>query len=139
MPGMVATGTQLKRGGTAGTPIAYVTSFEGPGFDADVIDLSAHDSPNAYREKAIGMLDAGEITLRLNFDPSNATHKHAAGGLLYDYAQRTSSSYALIFPTSPVTTWTFSAYVRQFNPSMPNDDKAEASVTLVIASAPTLA
>lgn len=139
MAGLVATGTKLRRGGTAGTAVANVTSIEGPGLDADVIDLSAHDSGNAFRDKAIGLLDAGEITLRLNFDPANATHKDAAGGLLNDFRTRTSATWALEFPTSPAVFWTFTAYVKSVNPSLPHDDKAEASATLVISGAPTLA
>jgi hypothetical protein len=139
MAGIPATGTSLKRGGTAGTAVANVTSIEGPGLDSDVIDVSAHDSASAFRDKVIGLLDAGEITLRLNFDPANATHKDAAGGLLNDYRTRTSQTWALVFPTTPAVNWTFTAYVKAFNPSLPHDDKAEASATLVITGAPTLA
>lgn len=139
MPGKAAFGTQLLIGGTAGTAVANVTQFEGPGLSADVLDMGSHDSPGSYAEKAVGRLDAGEVTMRLNFDPNSATHKNAIGGLRYLFAQRASSSFALKYPVTPVAHDIFTAYVTAFSATSPHDDKLEASVTLTITGEPTLA
>lgn len=139
MAGNVAFGTQLKLGGTAGTVIVNVTNIQGPGMSAESIDMSAHDSASAWREFATSLLDAGELTLDLNWDPNAATHKNSAGGLLKQFTDRATSTYALIFPTSPAVTWTFSAHVRNFAPQAPFDDKLSAQVTLKLTGAPTLA
>jgi predicted secreted protein len=139
MAGNAAFGTVLKIGGTAGTAIVNVTSVEGPGLSTEMIDLTAHDSSGGYREKAPLFLDGGEVTLRLNWDPNAVTHKNATGGLLYAWAHKESTAFALTFPTSPVVTWTFNAYVTAFAPAAPFDGKLEASVTLNINGAPVLA
>ena len=139
MSGNVAFGTLLKIGGTAGTAVANVTSIEGPGLSAEIIDITAHDSAGSYREKVPSFLDAGEVTLRINYNPNNATHKNAVGGLLKLFNDKTSSSFALMFPVTPAVNWVFAAYVSAFSPSMPFDGKIEASVTLTVDGAPTLA
>ena len=139
MPGNVAFGTMIKIGGTAGTAIVNVTNIAGPGMSSEVIDMGAHDSPNAWREFAASLLDAGEITLDLNWDPGAATHKNAAGGLLKLMADRSVTTFALTFPTTPAVTWTMSGIVRQFSPQAPFDDKLSAQVTIKVTGAPTLA
>ncbi len=139
MSGIVAFGTVLKIGGTAGTAIVNVTNIQGPGMSAESIDMTGHDSANAWREYAASLLDAGELTLDLNWDPNAATHKNTAGGLLKQFADRATSTYALTFPTTPAVTWTFSAHVRNFAPQAPFDDKLSAQVTLKLTGAPTLA
>ena len=78
MPGVSAFGTTLKIGGTAGTAVVGVTSIEGPGWSVDTLDVTSHDSASAYREVAASFIDAGEVTLRLNYDPATATHKNTA-------------------------------------------------------------
>lgn len=134
-----AFGTQLIIGGTAGTAVVNVESIEGPEQTVEMLDMTAHDSGSAYREVRPSFIDAGEITLRIQWDPNGATHKNAAGGLRYLLAQRTSSSFAISYPSSPTAYDVFTAYVTGFTPSAPFDDKLTAEVTLQISGAPTLA
>lgn len=137
MAGVAAFGTTLKIGGTAGTAVTNITSIEGPGWSVETLDMTAHDSASAYREVAASFIDAGEVTLRLNYDPAQATHKNTAGGLLHLLTTRASSSFAIGFPTTPAAGFTFSAYVTAFAPSSPFDGKLEANVTLKITGAVT--
>lgn len=137
MPGVAGFGVQLKIGGTAGTAVVNVTNIDGPSLDADVLDMGSHDSPSAYREKAVGLLDPGELTLRINWDPGTPTHA-ATSGLLYYYENRTSQEYALILPDTANTTYVFDAYVTSFSGSVPHDGKMEATVTLTIDGDPGL-
>lgn len=134
-----AFGTTLKIGGTAGTAVVNVESIEGPEQSVETIDMTAHDSASAYREIVPSFIDAGEVTLRIQWDPNNATHKNAAGGLRYLLAQRTSSVFAITYPSSPAASDVFTAYVTKFTPSAPFDDKLTADVTLTLTGAPTLA
>lgn len=133
-----AFGTTLKTGGTAGTAIINVQSIEGPEISVEMLDMTAHDSGSAYRETRPSFIDAGEITLQILYDPNDATHKNAVGGLLYLLANRTSSSFALGFPSTPAANWVFTAYVTGFTPNAPFDDKLTAEVTMQISGAPTL-
>jgi predicted secreted protein len=134
-----AFGTILKIGGSAGTAIANVESIDGPEMMTETIDMTAHDSSGGYREKMPTFLDAGDISLRMQFDPGGATHKDAAGGLLNAWKTKALTSFALVFPSTPAVTWTFSAYVTKFTTSAPFDDKLSADCTLTVSGAVTMA
>lgn len=134
-----AFGTKLKRGGTGGTAIAQVTNIGGPGMSVETYDVTSHDSTGKWREFVSGLKDGGEISLDLNFDPANATQKAAAGGALFDMTAGTATNYALVFPDSATTSWTFNAFVTAFEPTAPHDGKLTATCTLKITGAPTLA
>ena len=136
--GVSAFGTKLKRGGTAGTAIAEVTDISGPGMEADTIEMTSHDSTSGWKEFIGGLKDGGEIELEINYLPANATHKYAAGGLLYDLDAGTANSYALVFPDAATTMWTFSAIVTGFEVGAPIDDKLSAAVTFKVTGKPTL-
>ena len=134
-----AFGTVLKIGGTAGTAIVNIESIEGPELSTETIDMTAHDSSGGYREKVPTFLDAGDITLRMQWDPNHATHKDAAGGLINAWKTKALTPFALTFPSTPAATWTFSAYVTKFVASAPFDDKLAADFTLTVSGSATLA
>ncbi len=137
MAGVAGFGTTLRIGGTAGTAVANVTSVEGPGWSVETLDMTAHDSASAYREIAPSFINAGEVTLRLNYDPAQATHKNTAGGLLHLLTTRASSAFAIGFPTTPASGFAFTGYVTAFAPSAPFDGKMEASVTITVSGTVT--
>jgi hypothetical protein len=129
-----AFGTTLKIGGTAGTAVANVTEIDGPELGAEEIDMTAHDSGSAFREILPSFLDAGEVSLKIQYDPAGATHK----ALLTNLTTRASASYALTFPTTPAASWVFTGYVMGFKPSAPMDGALTADVTIRVYGAPTL-
>ena len=134
-----AYGTTLKRGGTGGTAIAQIQSISGPGLSLDTEDVTSHDSTGGWEEVVGTILRSGEVTMDLLYDPNAATHKNASGGLLSDLASRASQTYAITFPSSPAVSWTFTAFVTGFEPSMPHDGALTASVTMKLTGQPTLA
>jgi predicted secreted protein len=129
--GMAAYSTLIKKGSTA---IAEVNSISGPGLSLDAIEVTHHESTDAWREFVGGLIDGGEITLDLNFLPADATQSLAAG-LVADLISRDADTYSIIFPDTSSTEWTFSALVTNFEPSAPVDGKLGASVTLKITGA----
>lgn len=133
--------TLLKIGDGGGpeafTTIAEVTNITGPGLALDTIDVTNMSSPNAWREFIAGLLDAGEVSFDINYLPGNATH-NAGTGLVRDLKNRTKRNFQLVMPSSPTTTWNFSAYVTGFEPDFPVEDKIAASVTLKLTGEPTL-
>lgn len=128
-------GTALKKGGVE---YANVTSISGPGLSLDTVDVTSHDQTTAWEEVVGTILRSGEITMELVYDPANATHKYAAGGLLYDLVQRTAIAFTLVFSDTAATTWTFNALITGFTPTAPVEGALTASVTLKITGAPTL-
>lgn len=131
-----AFGTLFKRGSTT---IAAVSNISGPGLALDTEDVTTHDSSSGWEEVVGTILRSGEVSLDLVYDPNAATHKNASGGLLYDLIQRTSTTFSIVFPSSATVTWTFTAFVTGFEPSMPHDGALTATVKLKLTGAPTLA
>lgn len=130
-----AYGCALKKGGTA---YAGVTNISGPGLSVDTVDVTSHDSTAAWEEHVAAILRSGEITLDIVYDPAAATHKYAAGGLLYDLVQRTAIALTLVFSDLATTTWSFNAFVTGFTPGAPVEGGLTAAVTLKITGQPTL-
>jgi len=131
-----AFGIQLKRGAVV---VAQVKSLGGPGISVDTVDVTTHDSTNAWEEVVASIIRSGEVKVDIEYDPNDATHKYASGGLLYDLVSRTPQTYSVVFPSSPTVTWSFSALVTGFEPTGPVDGDLTASVTLKITGEVTLA
>ena len=135
-----AYGTKLYKGTSgAGVLVAQVQSFDGPDLSLDTEDVTSHDSTGAWEEVVATILRSGELSFDIVYDPAGATHKYAAGGLLYDLVQRTANTYTLVFPDTGATEWVFSAYVTGFQPTAPVDGALTAAVTMKITGQPTLA
>jgi predicted secreted protein len=131
-----AFGTTLKTAGT--TDIVNVQSISGPGLTLDTEDVTTHDSTGAWEEVVGTILRSGEVSFDIVYDPAAATHKNAAGGLLYNLASRASVHYHLTFPSTVPAIWAFDALVTGFEPSAPHDGALTASVTMKLTGAPTL-
>lgn len=130
MAGLAAFGTTLKKGtGSSVVTIANITSIEGPAFTTEMLDVTAHDSGDGYRERVPSFLDVGEITLRLNWDPANATHL-GANSLYADWAAKRLDTYTITFPDANDTSLSGQAYISNISPTAPFDGKLEATVTL---------
>lgn len=136
MAGIDGFGTQLKRGDGEGpegfTAIANVTNVSGPGLSRDTVDVSAHDSPDKHREFVGSLVDPGEVSIDVNYDP--AVHDL----LIADLIDEEPRNFQLVFPTTPAATWAFAAVMTGFEPSAPFDDKLTASITYKVSGKPTI-
>ena len=119
--------------------VANVTSFTGPALSLDTVDVTSHDSPDAWEEHVPTILRTGEVTLELNYNPAEETHD-ATDGLPAAYEQRRLNDFELVFPIPlpGLTTWEFSAYVTGFEPGAPHDGKLTATAALKVTGEPTL-
>lgn len=151
MSGISGFGTELRmgRGDTDPGPetfdaIANVTNIGGPGFSVDTIDVTAHDSAGAFEETIASIIRTGELSLDINYDPTEMTHSGdptplTTEGLLAVLVARAARNFELEFPTTPAVVWEFSGLVTGFEPGAPYDDKLSASVTIKLTGQPTLA
>lgn len=139
MAGMDGFGVQLQRGDGAEpevfTAIADVTSLNPPGMSRETIDVTSHDSPDAWMEFLGGLKDPGEVSADINYQPSE--HDVLVG----DFEDKAPRNYKIVFPDDDVdpTTWSFKALLTGFEPEVPYDDKASASLTFKVTGKPTLA
>ena len=135
-------GVKLQRGDAASpevfTDIAELINLSPPSLSLDTVESTHTSSTNKYREFIAGLLDAGEVSIEVNFLPANATQNEAAG-ILKDMKDRTKRNFKIVFPDSGATIWSFAAFVTAFNPSAPIDDRMTASITLKLTGDPTLA
>lgn len=133
MPGINAFGTTfgIGDGGDPETfePVAQVTSISGPGIERETLDVSAHDSPDGWREFVGGLKDPGEVSIDINYDPS------IHDTLLADLSVDVATNYELVFPDS--STWSFSGFLSGFEPEAPHDAKLAASLTFKVTGQPT--
>ena len=126
MPGLAAFGTTIT--GTVAGLIPNVVSITGPALGLDTVDVTAHDSPDAWEEHRPAILRSGEVTLELNYDP--AEHP-GAGGLLLQLTTRVIDTWTV---GGPMGAWVFDGYVNGFEPGAPHDGKLTATATIKVTS-----
>ena len=56
--------------GSAYVQIAEVTNITWPGYKRDAIDVTYMDSASSFREYIAGLIDAGEVSVEMNWVPS---------------------------------------------------------------------
>lgn len=132
-----AFGTALTKGAYPGVEVAQVTNISGPSISLDTTDVTEHDG-TGWEEHVATILRSGTVTIDIVYDPNAATHKNASGGVLYDLVTRTSGTWNIVFPSSPVKYITFTGFVTGFTPSAPVDGALTASVTFKPTGAVTL-
>jgi predicted secreted protein len=119
--------------------VAQVVSVGGPGLSADTIDVTTHDSTNAWEDIVIGILRSGEVAVDIVYDPAEDTHDGTAGnGLLTRIKNKVLTNFSLVFPDTGSTTWAFDGWISGFEPGAPHADKLSAAITIKITSSPTL-
>ena len=120
--------------------VAQITNLSGPALALDTVDVTAHDSTGAWEEVVPTIVRSGEVTLEINYDPSEITHD-TTDGLPAAMIAQDLTDFEIVWPFPVVggTTWEISAYVTGFEPSAPHDGKISASVTLKVSGVPTLA
>ena len=131
MPGKRALGSTLGYGTSSGgtfTAIANITKISGPKTKADAIDVSSMDSPSNYREKLAGLLDAGTLTLDINFDDLNAGHQTTLSNL------GVSQYFQLTFPAhTTASKMVFAGFISETNIDLPDDNKMTDQITITVS------
>lgn len=110
------------------TTIAEVRSIAGPTMAVEVVDVTNHDSQNATREKVASLIDPGQLSFDMNFQPLEGTHDHLTG-LLDEFENRRTSNYQLVFPGS-IDTYQMAGFVTGMPLNFPVDDVITANVTI---------
>jgi predicted secreted protein len=133
-------GTLLKMGDGGGpetfTTIAEVSNVTTPSFTRDTIDATHHTSPGGVREFIGSLVDPGEVTIDMNWIPSDPTQDQTTG-LLKAALDGNTRNFRLVIPASPAVTWNFKGIVTGFSGATPMDDKMTASVTMKVSGLPT--
>lgn len=112
------------------TALAGITNIGGPGNSREILDVTAHDSADGYREFLGGVKDPGELSCDVNYDPS------VHDVWLDDLDDSDPRDYKLTFPDG--TIWAIQAFLTSFEPSAPFDDKLTASAGFKVTGKPVI-
>ncbi len=112
--------------------VGEVTGFDGPGGQANVIDTT--NLASVRREKRMGIPDEGQITLNVNFDPSDTVGQ---GRLRTLRSTRAQGNFQVVYTDAGTTTWSFAGFVLGFAVSGAVDAVVTASITIEITGAVT--
>ena len=124
---ITAQGITISRFGTTTFEvIPNVVSFQGPGGQAAVIDVT--NLASASKEQRVGLRDEGQLTLTMHYNPDDLIHQ----GLRTDRANRVRRQFKLTFTDNMPAIWTFYGYVTTFSVQGGVDAVVQASVTIEI-------
>ena len=119
-----------------GGTVTQVYSVSGPTLSADTAELSAHDSPQFYREFTNTFRDGGEVTVGLRFDPSDPFQSEVANGFLELFENDVAQAYSIRWPNAQLSTTAFSAFVTGYEPTADFDAELDLSVTFKLTGVP---
>lgn len=133
MAGKDAFGSQFLRDSTGSGSfvlVANVTDISGPSRSREAIEVTAHDSPNRYREFIKGLKDGGEVELTINYDPGNSTHT----ALDADFEEDDLRDYQVVILPGEADehTWAFSALITDLGDEYPTEGQMERTATFKI-------
>lgn len=110
--------------------VAQVRDINPPATALDTVEVSHRDS--AWKKYLPSLIDAGEATFDIVYDPDLQTHKAgAAGGLAYAAINKTREQFRVTFgDAAPAVTAIFYGYVTKFTPKSPYAGALTADVTI---------
>jgi len=111
------------------TTIAEVGDIKGPELSRDDIEATTHDSPNDFEELISGLKKSGNVTFKVNWNPSNPTHA-GAGSLWGRYGDGIETNFQIVTPRGDIIA--FAAGVAGIGPDFPVNGLISADITLKV-------
>ena len=118
-----------------GVDIAELTNIGGPNESAATVELTSHDSDDAYQEFVAGLRNGGEISFEGNLIPTDTTGQIA---MHTDFQAGSAKTLIITLPDS-LGTITGTAICTKFEFSFPHDGPARISGSCKFSGKPTLA
>ena len=125
----------------AGTADAYVNigevaDFEVPAIEAQMEDVTDHDSANDAHEYTPTTIEPGVLSFEIFYRPTLATHKNASGGLLDSIINKRKKDFKVTYKDASIVT--FTGYLQKFGPiSVPVKGIVKAPVEVKVTGLPT--
>jgi predicted secreted protein len=114
------------------------TSIEGPAPASDDVDVTSHDSTDAFKEFLAGLVDFQEVSSEGNFIAGDEVQEL----LMSAQISRDTYSFRIVIPDADEvddrSKWTFDGYVKNLNFGAPYDTQQTMSCTIKIAGEATL-
>jgi hypothetical protein len=116
--------------------LAEVISITPPSSTLDQIDVTHMTSPNRNREFISGLNDPGECSFDMNFVPGSTSDDRLFELLNLPTGTLRRRACRISYPNG--VTWSFSAELVGYEPTVPVDDKMTATVTFKVTGAMTV-
>lgn len=117
--------------------IAELTSISGPSESMSPIDITNHDSPDAFREFVAGILDGGEVSIEGNFIKGDTAGQIA---MHTDFQAGTMRAWIVKMPGwaggNPQVAG--NGYLTAFAISYPFEDKVSFTATVKVTGKPVM-
>lgn len=120
----IGTGTIISGLGFTDSAGVCLLEISGPNPSRESIDFTCMNTTDAKVFNPSQLVDWGEITASIAFDPSEDPNN------LFDTTA--SSDMSIKFGDSASTTWSFKGFVTGYDPTTPLEDRATADVTIKI-------
>jgi len=122
----IGTGTVITFDASA---IAEILDVSPPGMSRESIPVSHMGTTIAHRFLPAKLYDGGEVTLDIGFDPDFSL----------PFSEDETKEMIITFPDSGSTTWTFNAFITNYEPTDPLEDRMTATFTFKVDGAVTIA
>jgi len=113
--------------------IANIKSVGPPSLSRDALEVTTHDSPDAFREFIGGLKDGGEVAMEGVYVPSDTGQAQLITHLKSDTADGVA---ALTLVLADGSDWDFNAICTSYEGSSPHDDALGFSATLKVTGNP---
>ena len=114
---------------TYGVTVGQIVSIDGPNASAADVDVTTIDAGTQFRQFKRGMVDPGELSLSIAWDPSTSDQK-ALNALLRN---GTTAKWMMIAPTTTIYE-EFDGYVKGIGRSIALDQMTVSPVTIKVTA-----
>lgn len=119
--------------------IAGVRDIDGPSASVDEEETTSHSTGSPHRTFAPTLIDDGEISFEILYQPQHPTHSLTSTyGLEFLFQNRIVRAFRITVPDPSLTTREFDGFVKEFGEEYPVDGLILRQVTIRFASAPEL-
>ncbi len=111
--------------------VGMIANITPPGAQRDVVEVDDLNPVNEVKKKLVGLIDSGELSLTLNYDPEDAGH----GDLEDDFHAGLAHNYQIELASGGI--WGITGIVTGFAPSeISAGDVMQAEVTITVTAKP---
>jgi hypothetical protein len=110
------------------TTVGEIFEFSGTSLSMDTVDATDFSHTDGHRRFIAGLIDAGEVTFTLHFDPALTVY----GAIDTIFKARTAKNWKFTYAGSTVNT-IVSALVTGLGRAVPMDEKMTMEVTLKLS------
>jgi hypothetical protein len=116
-------------------PVVELDNIDFSGSTGEEVDITNHNSPDSYKEFALGLLDGGTLTLTGNFVPADTTGQYA---MIQDSQSRTPHDWTITYTDAGAAVLSGSGYVKSWRTTAPVAGKLGVEFVVRITGKPTL-